>query len=242
MEMTAKDSRPRTPVAVMICWSMPTTTMVERSGQEPLDRVRDSVRMSIRFGLSQDGHGGGDRRTRGPGRRWASRTARSGRPRPGRRRRRRGGGPATRLMPCRDGGQAREDFVEARRPLLFPAEDEHGERPQEEDRDAQGELEADVGDGRPGAEDHGPDVDGRGGRAQAGDDEQDGRDPLLGDAEAAEGQGHGGADDEQGDAPGPGQGAGDEDDDHQDEKGDDPGVGRRPAGSPGRRSRRRPIR
>ena len=53
MEMTAKETRPRTPVAVMICWSMPTTTVVASRGRSLLTVLRASGRTAILFGLSK---------------------------------------------------------------------------------------------------------------------------------------------------------------------------------------------
>ena len=52
MLIMAKENRPRTPVAVMICWSMPTTIIVARSGSNRLTVSRESVRTSIFLGLT----------------------------------------------------------------------------------------------------------------------------------------------------------------------------------------------
>src|SRR4030042_953257 len=54
-----------------------------------------------------------------------------------------------------------------------------------------GKRKPDIGDGRPGAENHGPDVDGRSSSAEPGDDEQYARGPFRGDPEEPQGHGPG---------------------------------------------------
>ena len=53
MLITTKDRRPRTPVAVIICWSMPTTTMVASNGSSRFIVSLDSSRILIFLGLTR---------------------------------------------------------------------------------------------------------------------------------------------------------------------------------------------
>ncbi len=81
---------------------------------------------------------------------------------------------------------------------------------QQDAGDEERQEEADVGHVDAGRRQHGPEVDGRRGRAQPGDDEDDGRDLGPGDVHGAEDGGGHAAHDEDGDAAGPGQRPGDE--------------------------------
>ena len=118
------------------------------------------------------------------------------------------------------------------RPFLSPAQYKHREDTAYQDGHGKGKLKPDIGDGRPGAENHGPDVDGRSSGAEPGDDEQYARGPFRGDPEEPQGHGHGRADHEKRYAPRSRQRSGNQHDEHQDDQGGQSLVVEGPDGGP----------